>query len=283
MSEALRGLIDTLEQDFSLLEPHRLRQREDALDRLDACFPDELGGEAGDLEHRAGVLRMRLEAVNRQLWQGIRQKIRKGAGRDALLSWWPDGRDKPVRLDGEGYDYLDELVAGVMQFEQPGEAIAELAAEMVFYQPTPARHVFDLIERIGLGERDVLIDLGSGLGHVPLLAAVCTTACCIGIEQEAVYVDAARRSAESLNLGKASFIRQDAREADLSVGTVFYLYTPFTGTILRSVLDTLQREAAGRAIRICSYGPCTSVIAEERWLESDEAPGADRIAIFRSR
>jgi hypothetical protein len=98
-------------------------------------------------------------------------------------------------------------------------------------------------------------------------------------------VERARQCAQSLNLhlDRVSFLHQDARVADLSLGTVFYLYTPFTGSILRAVLDRLRREAATRPIRISSYGPCTSVIAEEPWLVAATAPEADRIALFRSR
>jgi hypothetical protein len=64
---------------------------------------------------------------------------------------------------------------------------------------------------------------------------------------------------------------------------VFYLYTPFSGTILRAVLDSLRREAASRPIRICTFGPCTPTIAEEQWLEPTGALDTDRIAVFCSR
>jgi hypothetical protein len=79
------------------------------------------------------------------------------------------------------------------------------------------------------------------------------------------------------------FIRGDARAADFSDGTVFYLYTPFIGTILRDVLNSLRQEADRREIRICTFGPCTRVVAEERWLSAIGAPETDRIGIFRSR
>jgi len=69
----------------------------------------------------------------------------------------------------------------------------------------------------------------------------------------------------------------------LSEGTVFYLYTPFTGGILRTVLDRLRREAARRAIRVCTFGPCAVTVAEEGWLEAEGAVGMRRISIFTSR
>jgi tRNA A58 N-methylase Trm61 len=154
---------------------------------------------------------------------------------------------------------------------------------MVFYQPTPARHIFALIARAGLSERDILLDLGSGMGHVPLITAICTGAQTIGIELEAAYVECARRSARELNLNNVRFIQQDARAADLSRATLFYLYTPFSGTILRDVLAALRHEAARREIRICTYGPCTPTIAEERWLAPDGPPQTDRITVFHPR
>jgi hypothetical protein len=79
-----------------------------------------------------------------------------------------------------------------------------------------------------------------------------------------------------------TFVRQDARTTDLSVGTVFYLYTPFIGSILRTVLDSLRQQAASRQIRICTFGPCTPTIAEEQWLEATGALDVNRIAVFRS-
>jgi hypothetical protein len=283
----LEALIEELEQDRSLDEPDRLRQRIEALDRIELHLPQIGESAIGDgLQDKARAIYAKLEAVNCKLYREIRSEIQQGAAADRLLEWVSgSGRDQRAAglARGEGYDYLDALVSGVLQFEEPGTEVAELPAEMVFYQPTPARHVFDLIDRAALTERDVLVDLGSGLGHVPLLTCICTRARGIGIEREAAYVDCARKSACGLNLTNATFVQQDAREADFSSGTVFYLYTPFTGTILRTVLDSLRREAARREIRIGTYGPCTSIVAKERWLEVVGTLEADRAALFRSR
>jgi hypothetical protein len=58
----------------------------------------------------------------------------------------------------------------------------------------------DLIRRTQLTERDVFIDLGSGLGHVSLLASMCAGTRCIGIEVVAAYVNCARQNGYELNL-----------------------------------------------------------------------------------
>jgi hypothetical protein len=286
--DALQRLVLQLENEPSLFEPNQLRRRLEALDLLDAYFPDTVqtmpGVEPDDTElyRRARGICDGLEAANSELYQSIRSEIQRGAGADALLRW--------VRMEetvgavaGMGYDYLDELISGVFEFEEPEDGEISREPEIVFYQPTPARHIFHMIGLAALTASDVLVDLGSGLGHVPLLVSICTPARSIGIEMEAAYVERARQCAHRLNLDRVAFLQQDARAADFSTGTVFYLYTPFTGSILRAVLDRLRREAASRSIRICTYGPCTSVIAAEPWLEATAAPEPDRVALFSSR
>jgi hypothetical protein len=282
IENALVSLIEELERDRSLEEPRHLRQRIEALDDLDAYLPD--GQRIGTaLHHRARVLYAELESVNFRLYGAIRRDIQRGAGASSLLEWMPDWNAAANLTNCRGYDYLDELIGGVLQFEEPSAEVVQLESEMVSYQPTPARHIFDLIGRTALAERDLLIDLGSGLGHVTLMASICTSARCTGIELEPSYVDCARKSTRSLNLNNVRFFQGDARAADLSDGTVFYLYTPFIGAILRDVLNLLRLEAIRREIRICTFGPCTRVVAEEQWLSVIGALETERIAIFRSR
>jgi hypothetical protein len=291
LTDALQRLVAQLENEPSLVEPNQLRPRLEALDRLDAYFPyiqEAFGVESVEpgLYRRARAICAKLEAVNGGLYEDIRREIQRGWRPDTLLRWVHpsvDTEDVGGPVNGMGYDYLDELISGVFQFEEPDAVHIPRDAEKVFYQPTPARHMFNLIGVTALTATDVLVDLGSGLGHVPLLISICTRARSIGIELEATYIERARQCARKLNLNKATFIQEDARAADLSIGTVFYLYTPFMGSILSAVLSRLRREAATRPIRICSYGPCTSVIAKESWLEAATVAEADRIALFCSR
>lgn len=285
--DALQQLVEQLDNERSLIEPTQLRQRLEGLDRLDAFFPDtsEPVVETG-LYRRAKAIGARLEAVNCELYEAIRCEIRRGCRPDALLQWVnssPEIEEGVGPSSGMGYDFMDELISGVFQFEEPNDRHIHREPDMVFYQPTPARHIFRMIGLTALTATDVFVDLGSGLGHVPLLVSICTGGCSIGIELEASYVERAQQCAQRLNLDRVAFVHQDARVADLSDGTVFYLYTPFTGSILTRVLNLLRGQAATRRIRICTYGPCTSVIAEERWLEAIAAPETDRIAVFCSR
>lgn len=292
MSRALSDIITELEQDRSLREPDRLRERSEVLDNLEVWrvrnLPHDKQAEAGledELSGRIEALCTALESIDRQLCHSIRQDIRNGADGRRLLEWARIAaldRDAAIESGGDSYDHLDELISGVLQLDEPEPPLAALSAEMVFYQPTPARHIFDMIARTALDERDVLIDFGSGLGHVPLLAAICTGARCIGIEWESVHVECARRAANALKLDRVTFVQGDVRKADFSAGTVFYLYTPFKGAMLREVLDRLRLEAAGREIRICTLGPCTLTVAQESWLHSTGSWQVHRPAVFRS-
>jgi hypothetical protein len=283
----LRGL----GTDSSLFEPKQLRERLDALDTLDARF----GGFEADefmsdpdarITNHAKAIRTRLEAANSVLYESIRSEIVRGALPHTLLQWIqtsvsPNETASPV--PGLGYDYRDEVVSGVLQLREPSEPRLHPLPEMAFYQPTPVRHILNLITAGALSEDDVFVDLGSGLGHVALLAFMLTGVRSFGIEVEAAYVASAQACAHSLQLSHVRFIHEDARAADLSNGTLFYLYSPFSGSILDDVLDRLEKESTNKPIKICALGPCTATLAKESWLKPIALPDPMQISVFQSR
>ena len=252
--------------------PHlELRERIARLDQLE----DELFARPGDsalLQAAADI-----EAVNQALYRSIREAIICGEGRDALHPWLESSSDA-----SPAYDDRDALVSGVLELPEPQGELGTLESGMVFYQPTPARRIFDLLELCCLGEDDVLVDLGAGLGHVSLLATICTPARSIGVERELAYVQSANAAATALGLERASFACEDLREADFSKGTVFYLYTPVTGALLEQVMAKLAHEAARRPIRVASLGPCTAALAQATWLRAVNLPEQHRITLFHS-
>jgi hypothetical protein len=285
-----------LEADPALLDPERVRERIEVLDRLEAelgcadLHGLEFDGLDASIQERAWALRNKLESANAEFYRLSRAEIRSDAGSDVLRqrfhSWlgWKDGQ---LASPGLSYDYRDELLSGILGIREPvlaqhGLERGDASAEMVFYQPTPARHIFDFIWASGLGDDDVLLDLGSGLGHVPMLASMLTGARSVGFEVEPAYVECARECAEGLGLKRVTFIQQDAREADVSEGTVFFLYTPFSGSILSTVLDKLREESLKRRIRICTFGPCTAVVAKAAWLSRTGVADAERVTVFQA-
>jgi hypothetical protein len=286
----LRTFIHGLEASSSLFLPEQLRARLIALDHLDAGFGsiDSDSPACTDLRihNRARTFRTRLEAANAELYQSLRFDIVRDGQASALLQWLQDSasqNESKEPLPGMGFDWRDELVSGVLQLCEPSEPDLYRSPEMVPYQPTPVRHILHLIAATALSENDVFVDLGSGLGHVPLLVSMMTGTRSLGIEVQAAYVASARECAQSLHLKRVQFIPQDARESDLSSGTVFYLYSPFNGSILTDVLCTLRRESTSRSIKICSLGPSTRIVANEAWLKASTLPNTGRVTVFKSQ
>ena len=287
----LRAFLCGLENDSSLFQPEQLRERLIALDDLDSGFggfdsADSTGCTNSRIHNRAKALRRRLEAANAELYQSVRSEIVHGGQPRILLQWLQRSasqNESTSPLPGLGFDSLDELVSGVLQFREPSEPNLQRSPEMVPYQPTPVRHILHLIAATALAEDDVFVDLGSGLGQVPLLVSMVTRAQSLGIEVQAAYVASARECAQSLHLSRVRFIPQDAREADLSSGTAFYLYSPINGSILTDVLSALRMESTRRSIKISSLGPCTRTVANETWLKATALPDSGRITVFDSQ
>ena len=271
------GGFDRRAAALELLEVHVL----DRLQYLEELAPLEPALLA--LRAHATTLHQRLEATNQRLLRRLRLRIAAG-------KYTPGGLKRalaqcaapPGRRDG--YDVLDRLVAGLLADVPPSEPRVELEREMVAYQPTPARAILTLIERTCLGPDDTLVDLGSGLGHVVILVALLCGARARGIELEPAYCDYARRCAGRLNVPRVEFIQGDAREASLAYGTVFFLFTPFRGALLRQVLERLRAQARVRPIRVSTYGPCTAEMAGVSWLRPGDRrdTGEHEVAVFHA-
>ena len=253
-------------------------RRCDAIDRLELHLgelssPESAGcaERAAALHPQAVALRDRLQQRNASLVQALRRDIRSGRclGED-LASELQRYRAKPSRNETDGnlaYDHLDVLVAGVLGTDdlvddEPGDVLPE----MFPYQPTPARIILEIVEQTDLRSHDVFVDVGSGLGIVPTVVSLLSGASSVGIEVQPAYCRHAQECARRLNVSNVSFVCQDARQADYSEGTVFYMYTPFKGAMLQQVLERLQAEGRRRTIRLCTYGPILSEAAQQQPL-----------------
>ena len=270
--KAVQRELADLQRDARPMQRAAFGERVRALDflafvrDLSAVHPQdhELAAMAGE----AAQLEQRLIEVNQQFLGGIRTRIRKGEYRGARLraqlDRHTDYRSGELR-EHVGYDDLDALVNGLLSGPVPVPS-RDLEAGMVPYEATPARLVLELVDRLSLTPDDVFYDLGAGLGHVALLVHLLTRVQAVGIEIEPAFCEAARRTVRDLGVCGVQFIAVDAREADYSTGTIFYLFTPFTGVILSDVLERLREEGRQRALTLCTYGACTQRLAEQSWL-----------------
>lgn len=289
----LRSDLEAIEKEPALREEAGFVRRAEALDSLELRVLDRIDGLLREPEPPEGLLplrrraeraRRRLEAVDRRLFRRLRAELRAGAPLPGLIEAFV-GRDAPGRRgpDEAGYDVLDAFVDALLVARPVPAPTRELEPGMVPYQRTPARVVREMADRGGLAPGDLFFDLGSGLGQVPILVSLLTGAAARGVEREPAYCAFARATAAELALPRVEFVLADAREADLSGGTVFFLYSPFEGAILAEVLERLRRLARDRPIRLFTYGPCTAPVAREGWLVR-LGPGGDhphRLAAFR--
>ncbi|HZX57922.1 MAG TPA: class I SAM-dependent methyltransferase [Mucilaginibacter sp.] len=290
--------IEEIEQDSSLREEKNFDKRIEAIDFIDFQIIDlienllQKNGQAGDLislKTRAEKVKSELEEINFNLFQKLRANIRKGryprqAFRKLVNEYVGFDLNDIGHQQEPGYDNLDIFINGLFPFQaMPGQTI-DLEPDMVFYQKTPARIVFELVEKCQLTKDDVFFDLGSGLGQVAILINLLAGIPVKGVEFEPAFCDYARACAAELNLSNVTFINADARKADYSDGTVFFMYTPFGGEMLREVLEILRKQSLHRKIKIITYGPCTAQTAPQGWLYS-AVPKDDNIynlAIFNS-
>ena len=91
--------------------------------------------------------------------------------------------------------------------------------------PTPERMIRRMLQLADTTKDDVVLDLGSGDGRIPIHAAKHFGARGIGVELEANLVDVSRKTAEAQGVAhRVRFLQQDLFEADISAATVVALY-----------------------------------------------------------
>jgi hypothetical protein len=125
--------------------------------------------------------------------------------------------------------------------------------DLVGYHASGVAPIVHMLHAVPVVPADVLVDLGSGLGKVVLLARMLTGATVRGVELQASLVERARTTAKRIGID-VRFDHADVRDAALDDGTVFFLYVPFTGAVLGRVLERLHEVARRHAIVVCALG-----------------------------
>ena len=112
----------------------------------------------------------------------------------------------------------------------------------VVYVPTPPRVVDAMLKAAEVGPDDVLYDLGSGDGRIPVTAARRWGTRGVGIDIDPQRIREANRNAEQAGVtDTVKFIEGDLFEADLSEATVITLYLlPNLNLRLRPTLLELE-------------------------------------------
>jgi len=102
---------------------------------------------------------------------------------------------------------------------------APLRAPDVMFVPTPQEVVEAMLRLADVSEKDVVYDLGSGDGRIPITAAQMFGATGVGIELNPDLIKEATSNAASAGVGdKVRFLNEDLFETDLRPATVITLY-----------------------------------------------------------
>jgi hypothetical protein len=121
------------------------------------------------------------------------------------------------------------------------------------YLPCGVDEILTLVLEAPVGPHDELVDLGSGLGRVVILAHLLSGARARGIEIQDHLVRRARAHCAELALRDVTFVHADAAETALD-GSIFFLYAPCNGDMLTRVLDRLETVARRRSIIVAAVG-----------------------------
>ena len=307
-SDEIRHMLNTLRANQALEVEENLDGRAEALDTLRflregiRCLP--VGRERRALTAQINALQRHWQRLDQRVLATVRAHLQSGEWRtdewradEWRATQWRGARlrqelGRYTRYNGQprqahyDLDSLDLLVAGLFLSEpRPQETLAR-TAEMIHLELTPTRALLELIDRVPMGAGDLFYDLGSGLGQVVILVHLLTGVRARGVEIQPAFCEYARRCAAQFGLTGVEFINADARDLDYQEGTVFYLFTPFIGTVLETVLARLRYVAVAHPITLCSLGPCTPILCTQPWLRSiDHVTDLEhefKLAIFES-
>jgi hypothetical protein len=280
LNQELLDSLDPIRKDKSLFTEKNFTARANAMDDLKFQIIDRLqilkvNADSAEMHdeiiHRTKQTIDQLETVDAKMFERLRTEIAKGKYRgNALIKLIDEHMDHRletiIRQHTVGYDHLDSFINGLLTHVPLPPESGERESGMVFYQKTPARIVFQIVRKSTFKPDDVFFDLGSGPGQVTMLVNLLSSVVSKGVEYETAFYDYAKQIAAGLNLRTVEFINADARNADYSTGTVFFMYSPFEGTMFKEVMQKLCAESERRTIRLFTFGPCTADVEREGCL-----------------
>jgi SAM-dependent methyltransferase len=151
---------------------------------------------------------------------------------------------------GERDAWLDQAL-GLDSIPEDGPALPPCC---VPYLPCSVAALLYVLDEAQVGASDVFVDVGSGVGRAAALVHLSTGAAVVGLEIQPELVRVARELAARLSLHRFTCVEGDAAELAplVTIGTIFFLYCPFSGARLQKLLDDLERVARMRRIRVCT-------------------------------
>jgi protein-L-isoaspartate O-methyltransferase len=239
-----------------MVDVETLRALLDRGDGRDRAFVDAMirmgWSRARDPQERAelGRLHSAVRTASLRSHASLRARIAAGALRGAALRRHFDDVPSSER---------DHFVEEVLGIAYPPLDEPELGPELVAYAPSGYDEIVHALDVTRLGPDARFLDIGSGMGKAVMLAALLTGATSSGVECNEALSDLAEHAARELGLPGIRFTRGDARDVTFEDSDVVFMYLPFTGGALATVMDRLRRrgrcESAGSRPRFLCAAP----------------------------
>jgi SAM-dependent methyltransferase len=147
----------------------------------------------------------------------------------------------------------DAFVDALLGIDEVPDDAKDLPRESVPYLPCGVEEILAMVREAPLTAADELVDLGSGVGRVAMLAHLLTGARTRGIELQPHLVELARSRCSELGLSAVTFCVGDVTKSELD-GSVFFLYAPFSGEMLARALERIEAVARRRRVVVCGAG-----------------------------
>jgi predicted RNA methylase len=123
----------------------------------------------------------------------------------------------------------------------PASAQTQLRAPDVIFVPTPQEVVDAMLKLAKVTKNDVVYDLGSGDGRIPITAAKAYGARGVGIDIDPQRIKEANENLKAAGVGdRVKFLNQDLFTTDISEATVVTLY--LLPSLNLKVLPKLNKE-----------------------------------------
>jgi predicted RNA methylase len=157
---------------------------------------------------------------------------------------------------------LAALVCALAALQQPARV------PDIFFVPSRHAVADGMLKLANVGKDDVVYDLGSGDGRIPILAAQKYGARAVGVELDPILVAIARQIAQESGVSdRVTFVEGDLFEADISNATVVTLYL---STLVNERLEPKLRRELRRGARVVSQQ-----FGIGKWVPDDKAVVSD--------
>ncbi len=184
-------------------------------------------------------LRVRALEVHADLRARLRSGVLHGAALRACVEAIPE-------------DLRDSWIEEVPDVASPPMEEPTYERGLVPYVPSGVAEILHAVDASGVGPRQTLVDLGSGMGKVVMLASLVSGARGLGIELDPTLARASRDAAESLSIARVRIVQGDARTVELAEGDTFFMYLPFTGAPFATVMQRIEEIARHKRVVLCA-------------------------------